>query len=407
MTVPWVTHVLISLDHGGLERQVLAWARERNRLHPDSTSVLCLDHIGNLADAASGLHVVCVRANRRRFPWDCGAVERIRIHLREEGRRGGTVITNTHNLAAWQYGVLAARGTGVRVVHTHHGANLHDWSWMNRQRTRWLARHSDAIVAVSDETARVLSSMFAVPAGAIRVVANGIDVDHYHHFAKDEERVRLRQELGIPAHVPVIGTVGRLAYVKGPDRLLRAFAELKRTATTSALLDTHLLLVGDGPMRDDLEQQVLDSGVDPMHVHIVGFQPDPRPFLAAMDLFVLPSRSEGLPLALLEAMAMGLPCMATDVGANASLLKDGVGHLLDEDEASWPANCAAVLQVVGGGVGGGLGGNQVASNRVYRDFSVNVSTRAYNSLYGEVSGSVTATVGNGMGHPIESAGEVR
>lgn len=104
--------------------------------------------------------------------------------------------------------------------------------------------------------------------------------------------------------------------------------------------DVYLLLVGDGPERVKLERQVRESGVAE-RVIFTGYQPDPRPFLAVMDLFVLPSRSEGLSVALLEAMGEGIPVAVTDAGESQSVIGQGqAGLVLSDDEREWPAQLA-------------------------------------------------------------------
>ena len=146
--------------------------------------------------------------------------------------------------------------------------------------------------------------------------------------------------------------MGRLAHVKGYDRLIRAFASLAPSSLNfpgasdrnanrrSAPL---LLLVGDGPERSSLERLARDLGVAG-RVIFAGYQADPAPYLAAMNLFVLPSRSEGLSVALLEAMAAGVPVLVTEVGANREVIADGeAGTLLPDDEERWPVALASAL----------------------------------------------------------------
>ncbi len=339
-SMPQVFHVVVSLAHGGLERLVVDWTNARNRRHPGSTSILCLDDAGELASQVGNGCVIALGADRRRAPWDRAAIARLRTRLREgqpTGRRTSTSgclsspILHAHNLAAWQYAVLAAWGTGARTVYTQHGANIHNQRLVDRLRSRVLAFATDEIVAVSGPTALAMNRRLWVSRRRIRVVENGIDVSRVQpRDGVDQQNVRI--DLGIPPDAFVLGSVGRLALIKGPDRLLGVLPAIIRQ-----LPSAHLLLVGDGPERAALEAQAGALGVAD-RVRFTGFQADPAPYLRAMDVFVMPSRSEGLSMSLLEAMAAGVPAFVTDVGASRQVVEDGAcGTVLPADEAQWPA----------------------------------------------------------------------
>jgi glycosyltransferase involved in cell wall biosynthesis len=187
-------------------------------------------------------------------------------------------------------------------------------------------------------------------------------------WAEDRGQWAVKKMLGIPDSAFVIGTVGRLAHVKGCDRLIAAFAALNRlqlfgcrvpqllsespkasispplTTQQRDNLTTYLLLTGSGPELEALQRQARELGVSD-RVIFAGYQADPTPYLAAMDLFVLPSRSEGLSIALLEAMSAGVPVAVTDVGASREVIEDGkCGAVLPEDEGKWPEILAEVLR---------------------------------------------------------------
>lgn len=381
MNIPHVLHLVISLDHGGLERQVLAWARERTHRLPESTTLMCLDRIGSLGDEAAGLPVLCVRSRRRSIPWDIAAVRRIRREIKIREKAGVQVVVHSHNLAAWQYGALAIRGTDARLIHTQHGANVHDYGWVNTIRVRLLLRKTDRLVTVSDETALEMATVFHLSPDRIDVVTNGIDIGLFDSASFREAGVKLRADMGIPPHALIVGSVGRLAHIKGQDRLIKAFASLCKMLPSNPPLDVRLLLVGDGPSRSELERQLLKLDVDADLVHFVGFQADPRPYLAGMDLFVLPSRSEGLPIALLEAMAMGVPVAVTAVGGNASVLGDVSGILLDVDEANWPGQLAKELERIHLGHPDLAGRVSTGRRRVEEMYSLGSSVDQYEALY--------------------------
>jgi glycosyltransferase involved in cell wall biosynthesis len=156
------------------------------------------------------------------------------------------------------------------------------------------------------------------------VVPNGIDADA---FARPNCVGPLRRELGIPAAAPVVGTVGRLDEVKRQDLLLRAFASVRRGVPAA-----HLLLVGDGPQREPLRRLAAELGLSEC-VHFAGYQSRPERHLHLMSAFALTSRVEGMPLAILEAWAAGVPVVATRVGGVPQMIADGqTGVLIDSGD---------------------------------------------------------------------------
>jgi glycosyltransferase involved in cell wall biosynthesis len=145
----------------------------------------------------------------------------------------------------------------------------------------------------------------------LAVIRNGVRVE------AEADRAVVREELGVSADDVLIVTVGRLVPVKGHDVLLDAVARAHRQGVR-----VHAVLVGDGPLMESLRRQASGLGLKGF-VHLVGATPEPDRWLTAGDLFVLPSRSEGLPNALLEAMAHGLPCVATRVGGVPEVASHG------------------------------------------------------------------------------------
>ena len=152
---------------------------------------------------------------------------------------------------------------------------------------------------------------------------NGIDTARLSR--RDEAAVAaLRRTLGIPPTAPVIGTIGRLSEVKRQDVLLRAFAQVR-----SSIPDAHLVVVGDGPLMQALRSLASDLGLE-QACHLVGYKADPESYLNLMDMFALTSRSEGMPLVVLEAWAAGVPVIASRVGGLRELVSEGENGLLVE-----------------------------------------------------------------------------
>jgi glycosyltransferase involved in cell wall biosynthesis len=208
---------------------------------------------------------------------------------------------HTHNDSPMVYGAPAAWLAGVRcVVHTKHGAKA---PARNHALRAAIARGLRAYVGVSTETSERAVRDLGIPAQKVVTIPNGIPT---RDFGPDAEaRTQVRAELGIDAGAFVVGTLGRLEPEKNPLLLLAAMEPLLATGA-------HLVYVGDGSERSALAAAIARRGTP--RVHLVGARNDTPRLLAAMDAFALSSLIEGLPLALVEAMATALPVVATDVG---------------------------------------------------------------------------------------------
>lgn len=189
----------------------------------------------------------------------------------------------------------------------------------------------DQFVTVSRDLARWLVEDIGLPRSKVLTICNGVDT---HRFCPGGRQVA-RAALGIGPEAIVIGTVARLDPVKDQAGLLRAFS---RVADDPRAL---LLLAGDGPCRPELETTVSELGLDG-RVRLLGERDDVPSVLAAMDVFVLCSIGEGISNTILEAMATGLPVVATRVGGNPELVVDGETGFLVEPRS--PAALAAPLR---------------------------------------------------------------
>lgn len=227
-------------------------------------------------------------------------------------------------------------------------------------------RWGDAFVAIAREIHDELRTM-GVQEERIWDIANGVDVERFAPAAPDE-RMDLRRRLGLPDGKLVV-FVGRLTVAKALDVLLNAWAQ--RDAT---LADAHLILVGDGELRDDLMRQMHALGMA-QSVVFTGSTHDTAAYLRACDAFVLSSRTEGMPVALLEAMACGLPCVATRVGGSVEVLEDGTsGRLVaPEDAAALAKALAEALATPAWGIR--------ARRRIQDRYAIDAVAQRYVTLY--------------------------
>lgn len=207
-----------------------------------------------------------------------------------------------------------ARWAGVRrIVVTEHS----DYQMRNRpaamRRARRFGPRADAVTVVHEGLARFLRTETGIAPGDIRVIPNGVDTTTFI----PGDRRRARGRVGLPATGLIVGSVGRLHPDKDPINFVEAIARLPEGLRA----EVTVVIVGDGALRDEVQAVVRRRGLE-QQVVLLGERHDIPDLLHAMDIFVLPSRTEGLPVALLEAMSTGLPVVATDVGGVAAAVED-------------------------------------------------------------------------------------
>ena len=330
-----VTHVVLSLDVGGLERIVIDLLRQAPHLGQD-VSVICLERPGEMATQAisAGATVRCLHKKP-------GIRPEIVSELTECFRSQRPDIVHTHQIAALFYVGRAARDAGVpAVIHTEHGNHFARQSGMRlRWRRRLLvwraSRFARRFICVSKDVAGACMKYGAVPRPKVSVVPNGINCENFQDRTRAEA---LRSTLGLCGS-PVVGTVGRLSAIKRQDVLIEAFAKIQQL-----LPDAKLLIVGDGPEMPRLRALASNLGIG-QSVIFAGYQERPQDYLNVMDVFVLTSQMEGMPLAVLEAWAAGLPVVASHVGGIPEIVHDGQDGLLFEfgDEAALLKHLREVL----------------------------------------------------------------
>ena len=270
---------------------------------------------------------------------DPGALLRLARLVRDEQFD----LVHTHMDLADYYGALAARARrGVALVSTKENADEF------RTRRTWkrppflLLEHlsyaaADAVIAVSEGLVEFLARAEGLPRHKTVVIRNGVDPEF---GAEAPARTAARRLLGLPDEGPIVGTVGRLAEQKGQMDLLRALPVVLREQPGA-----RVAIAGEGPLRPALLREAERLGIEG-RVHLLGHVSDPRIAHAAFDLFALPSIWEGLPVALLEAMAMARPVVAARAVGVVETIDDGVEGLLvpPRDPAALGAALARLLR---------------------------------------------------------------
>lgn len=306
-----VLQLLAGCQVGGLEMMALNLVRSLNREF--EFTVVCYDAEGPLKERyeAAG---VSVRLLRRRPGIDL----RYPLRLARAIRRADCDVLHAHNNTALFYGALGAVASGGRrVVFTAHDRDLPRLP--ARVLQRMLGKVTTRAVAVSEAGRDNLLDFDGFEEKRVTVVRNGADASA---FRKLPERAASRRALGLPPDAEVIGTVARMHPEKNLPLLIQAFARVARRRERAVLV-----IAGDGPERPRCEGVALGAGISD-RVHFLGTRSDVTRVLAALDVFVLSSDTEGLPMAVIEAMAAELPVVATDVGAVRELVREGVnGHL--------------------------------------------------------------------------------
>jgi len=304
------------LPVGGTEVMVCHLAR---RLLQDGVTVAvgCLDELGDLGRglAAEGIPV---EVFGRRPGFD--ALLPLRIARSVHRRRIDVV--HAHQYAPFFYGSLAMVLAGAPLVFTEHGRAYPDLpSARRRVFNHMFAPLTARITAVSRGVRESLHRVEGFNPQGIQVIYNGIDLERYGPRSAESDRAA-RRRLGLPGAAPVIGTVGRLDPVKDHPLLLAAFRRVRDMCTGA-----HLVIVGDGPERERLVRLADAMGMAGA-VSFLGQRLDVDQILPAFDVFALSSRSEGTPVTLIEAMAAGVPVVATAVGGVPEVVCDRETGLL-------------------------------------------------------------------------------
>jgi len=311
LTARTVLHLIETGGPGGAERMMVHLAGGLGREYRSEAALIRDSWLG-MALQRRGIPVTMLRRNSE------GSFAILR-NLLMLIRKRQVEILHTHEFFMNTLGLVASRLTGVPLVATVHGRNYYADRFRRRVAYRLVGKFGAQMIAVSEDIRGFLVERVGIPAGRIRVVPNGVPVDEE---PSHERLSRLRRTLGLDEQNRVVGTVGSLYPVKGHTYLIDAAVPVVRRFP-----DVVFLIVGRGGLREELEAQAQRLGVA-RYFRFVGHRDDVSDLLGVCNVFVLPSLSEGMPLSLLEAMAAGVPPVATRVGGVAEVIEHGRTGLL-------------------------------------------------------------------------------
>lgn len=307
-------YLIVTLPVGGAEEHLLSLVRnlDHERFSP---LVCCIGKSGPIGKEIENTGGRVIELGKlERGGYDGKIVSLLVDTIRRE--RVGLI--HSHLYHANFYGRLAASRAGVPVVCSIHNTYVRPKAH-RRIINWWLARRTPVIIAGSEAIKNDILRYDGVPSGTVRVIPYGVDVEK---FDIPLSRNEARKKLGFSADRFLVGTVGRLEEQKGQSYLVEAAAMLRREG-----LNISLLLIGSGREEKRLRDLVAREGIAE-EVLFLGTRRDLPDLFRAMDVFVLSSLWEGLPLALLSAMASGVPVVATPVGGIPEVIRDGVNGFL-------------------------------------------------------------------------------
>ena len=375
---PLVAHIIYRLGVGGLENGLVNLI---NRTPPDRYrhAVICLKEATDFRRRLEG--EVPVYELHRREGKNVGVYARVYRLLRELK----PAIVHTRNLAAVEC-QMPAWLAGVRLrVHGEHGWDVFDPDGTNRK-YQWLRRFLKPFVhryiPLSRHLESYLREKIGVPEERISRICNGVDTSVFHPALEGKGPIADCPFQSRKGQI-LVGTVGRMHGVKDQITLVKAFTGLldRRPEFRETL---RLIVVGDGPLRERA-RQMLESAALERLAWLPGERSDIAGILRGLDIFVLPSQAEGISNTILEAMASGLPVIATDVGGNPELVANGATGTLvpKEDPGAMATALEAYLDNPGAIAAHGAAGHR----RVAESFSLDGMVGRYLAVYDELLNS--------------------
>ncbi len=315
-----ILYIFVTLPIGGAEEHLLTVLKniDKSRYAP---IVCCIREKGVIGEEIENLGVAVISLGRKSKFFDLRVVRDLLKIIRGENIQ----LIHAHLYHANMYARIAAFFSKIPVVITEH--NIYSrYKFKRRIINRLLAKKTEVIIAVSETVKTYIAKRDWLRSSLIEVVYNGIDISK---FSTPLSKAEARKKIGISTDCTLLGTVGRLVKQKGHIYLINAMNRIK-----DVVPDIKLLIVGSGSLESYLRETVSAQHLNE-YVVFLGSRRDIPDILKALDIFVLPSLWEGLPIAILEAMGASLPVIATRVGSIAEIISDGADGIVvppcDED----------------------------------------------------------------------------
>lgn len=303
-----VLHVTYDMRIGGTEQVIVNLIKGSDADLIDM-SILCIESpLGPFADdlIAAGIKITALT---RKPGFDTGLISQIRQHI----KHNEIDIVHCHQYTPYVYGVLGALFSKAKVIFTEHGRFYPDSSsWKRKLINPLLNKLTSSCTAISQATRQALVEFENIPEKSIDVIYNGITplvIDSH-------QQATLAKQLNIPSNTLCIGTIARLDPIKNHTMMLKAFKRVLESGVKAKLM-----IVGDGEEKNTLLNLIEELAIEE-HVIMTGYEPKPQNHLALMDIYLLPSLSEGTSMTLLEAMSIGKPCIVTHAGGNPEIVLD-------------------------------------------------------------------------------------
>lgn len=369
---PLIAHVLYRMDTGGMERIVVSLV---NATHDHYRhALICLEGFSAFREYIEPADVPCLALHKKPGKdWGCY------LRLWKALRNLKPDMVQTYNIGALDVAPIARLAGVRRVIHAEHGRDAADPRGESRKYRilrRWLLPFIDRYLAVSGDIHSWLIEKIGIDPSRVAYIPNGVDITGFAPCLKKKAARTLLGTFAGPGTL-LIGTVGRLDPVKDQTGLVAAFHRLCELLPREREY-LRLAIIGEGPQRSVLEKQVACLGLA-AQVCLAGNRNDVPALLAEFDIFALSSIAEGMPVTLLEAMAVGLPVVATAVGGVGEVVSDGMtGALVPADNPQALATALAnyvldeTLRVQHGRAG---------RERAVNQFSLQTMLSAYTTLY--------------------------
>ncbi|MEO8601642.1 MAG: glycosyltransferase [bacterium] len=360
-----ILYTVNRMDVGGSQTHLLQVLRllDRTRFEP---LLCCLTGKGSLLETAraTGATVISGGLGGLKSPRAMTALARLARFMRREQLD----VVHNYLLRANVVGTLAARAARVPVVLTSK-RGCHERRGLELAGARLSNHLADCVTTNANAVRAFVHDNERCPLEKMVVIPSGIDSDRFAPLPPGD----YKQRLGMPADAPVVGIVTRMRVRKGVEEFLRAMAEVRRRHPAA-----HAVIVGEVSLDAELAAMVAASGLGD-HLHLLGRRADMPEVLSAFDLFVLSSHDEGMSNAILEAMAMRQPVVATDVGGTGEVVQEGrTGYLVPpRDAAALAAAIGRVLDDPAGARLMGVRGREV----VVEQFSARAMVRQMETLY--------------------------